>query len=185
MKFISNLHSDHTSSNSEDTGATRDGTYPRPRPRAYPHPTSSPRGSHPEVCRWRGGGSACGWGYDPLPGGFGAPPKAAACGGVFQLKVMQTAQACLHGVLRPLCEELAGRHGGTASAGPKTRQGRHRTEKRLSPFRDHPLHETKEIAQASLPNWRRGPQLSETPCRISAARRLKNAGNAAKCSQAA
>jgi hypothetical protein len=46
---------------------------------------------------------------------------------------------------------------------------------RLSPFRDHPLHETKEIAQASLPNWRRGPQVSETPCRISAARRLKNA----------
>gem|GEM_PF-2980206 len=48
--------------------------------------------------------------------------------------------------------------------------------KRLGPFRDHPLHETKEIAQASLPNWRRGSQVSETPCRISAARRLKNAG---------
>ena len=80
------------------------------------------------------------------------------------------------GVLRPLCEELAGRHGGTASAGPKTRQGRQRTEKRLSPFRDHPLHETKEIAQASLPNWCRGSQVSEPPCRISAARRLKNAG---------
>ena len=43
-------------------------------PRPYPHLTSSPRGSHPEVCRWRGGGGACGWGYDPLPGGFGAPP---------------------------------------------------------------------------------------------------------------
>jgi hypothetical protein len=60
--------------------------------------------------------------------------------------------------------------------GARTRQGRQRTEKRLSPFRDRPLHETKEIAQASLPNWRRGPQVSETPCRISAARRLKNAG---------
>ena len=42
--------------------------------RIYPQLTSSPRGSHPEVCRWRGGGGACGWGYDPLPGGFGAPP---------------------------------------------------------------------------------------------------------------
>jgi hypothetical protein len=40
----------------------------------YPRPTSSPRGSHPEVCRWRGGVGACGWPYKPGSGGFGAPP---------------------------------------------------------------------------------------------------------------
>ena len=33
------------------------------------------------------------------------PPPAAAS---FNSKVMQTAQACLHGTLRSLCEELAG-----------------------------------------------------------------------------
>ncbi len=80
------------------------------------------------------------------------------------------------GTLRSLCEELAGRHGGTASAGPGRDKAGSGPKSGLSPFRDHPLHETKEIAQASLPNWRRGPQVSETPCRISAARRLKNAG---------
>ena len=80
------------------------------------------------------------------------------------------------GTLRSLCEELAGRHGGTASAGPGRDKAGSGPKSGSSPFRDHPLHETKGIAQASLPNWRRGSQVSETPCRISAARRLKNAG---------
>ncbi|CAI0343121.1 hypothetical protein BO1005MUT1_210186 [Hyphomicrobiales bacterium] len=83
------------------------------------------------------------------------------------------------GVLRPLCEELAGRDGGTASAGPGRDKAGSGPKSGLSPFRDHPLHETKEIAQASLPNWRRGPQVSATPCRISAARRLKSPASGA------
>jgi hypothetical protein len=46
-----------------------------------------PRGAAIRRCAvGRGGGGACGWSHDPLPGGFGAPPKAAACGGVFHQK---------------------------------------------------------------------------------------------------
>ena len=65
-------------------------TYPRSFRRAYDRRTSSPRGSHPEVCRWWGRGRRLRVGLRPTPG-----------------RLRGTAL----GTLRSLCEELAGRLG--------------------------------------------------------------------------
>ena len=91
----------------------------------YPGVTSSPRGSHPEVCRWRGEVGACGWSYDPLPGGFGAPPwgyygpcARSSLDGLAEAALSDTAVwRTLWGV------EAAGRHGWPAlpyKRGPET-----------------------------------------------------------------
>ena len=88
-------------------------TYPRLSGHGYPGATSSPRGSHPEVCRWRGEVGACGWSYDPLPGGFGAPPwgyygpcARSSLDGLAEAALSDTAVwRTLWGV------EAAGRHG--------------------------------------------------------------------------
>ena len=88
-------------------------TYPRLSGHGYSGVTSSPRGSHPEVCRWRGEVGACGWSYDPLPGGFGAPPwgyygpcARSSLDGLAEAALSDTAVwRTLWGV------EAAGRHG--------------------------------------------------------------------------
>ena len=126
---------------------------PTPTPRPYPLPTSSPRGSHPEVCRWRGGGGACGWGYDPLPGGFGAPPWG---------HYDPCARSSLEGMAVPLLRSR------DATRPASDREG-------LKPFSGSSAARDKgdrASVSAELASRSAG---HETPCRISAARRLKNA----------
>ena len=65
-------------------------TNPRLPHRPYPPTTSSPRGSHPEVCRW--------WGW-------GRRPRPVSQAGLGRLR------GTALGVIRPLREELAGRQG--------------------------------------------------------------------------
>ena len=82
------------------------------------------------------------------------------------------------GVLRPLCEELAGTVGGiTPSLHARrdaTRPASDRTAARR--FRDHPMHETKESASAiSAELASKGLAAKDGLDPISAARRLKNA----------
>jgi len=130
---------------------------PAPAPRAYPRPTSSPRGSHPEVCRWWGWGRRLRVGLRSTPG-----------------RLRGTAL----GVLRPLCEELAGTVGGiTPSSHARrdaTRPASDRKAARRS--RDHPMHETKESASAlSAELASKGLAAKDGLDPISAARRLKNA----------
>ena len=100
-------------------------TYPRLGEPCVSWVTSSPRGSHPEVCRWRGGVGACGWPYEPDSGGFGAPPwgyygpcARSSLDGLAEAALSDTAVwRTLRGV------EAAGRHGWPArpyKRGPET-----------------------------------------------------------------